>query len=216
MVSAADIASEQLIAQLLEAERPGDARLGEEGGHRPGTTGLTWIFDPLDGTTNYLFGIPQWCVSIAVGDGEGLAAGCVFDPSRGECFTAHRGGGARLNGEPMAVTGAADLSRALVATGFSYSAERRVEQARDAVRVIEHVRDLRRLGAAALDLAWVACGRLDGYYETGLNPWDLAAGMLLVREAGGTVTADPFGDAGDELIVAATPVLHGPLRALLP
>ena len=216
MVSAADVASEQLIAELLEAERPHDARLGEEGGHRAGTSGLTWIFDPLDGTTNYLYGLPQWCVSIAVGDGGGLAAGCVFDPSRDECFTAWRGGGTWLNGRPVAVSGAADLSRALVATGFSYDAGRRVEQAHDAVAVIRHVRDLRRLGAAALDLAWVACGRLDGYYETGLNPWDLAAGMLLVREAGGTVTADPFGNAGDELVVAATPALHAPLRALLP
>lgn len=214
MVSAADLASERLIGELIAAERPDDGRLGEEGGHRPGTSGLTWVFDPLDGTTNYLYRIPQWAVSIAVEDGDGAVAGCVFDASRGECFTAARGHGAALNGAPVAVSGAADLSRSLVATGFAYDRERRVEQARESLGVIGRVRDVRRAGAAALDLAWVACGRLDGYWETGLNAWDSAAGLLLVREAGGVATVEPQGDT--ELTVAASPAIHAGLRALLP
>lgn len=213
MVSAADLASEQLIAELLEAERPDDARHGEEGGRHAGTSGLTWVFDPLDGTTNYLYGLPQWAVSIAVEDAEGAVAGCVFDPSRGELFAAARRAGTTLNGRPVRVSGAADLSRSLVATGFAYNRERRVEQARVALGVVAAVRDVRRLGAAALDLAWVACGRLDGYFETGLNPWDIAAGSLLVAEAGGVVTLEPQGDS--ELIVAAAPAIHARLRGLL-
>lgn len=213
-VTAADRASEELLLELLAEARPDDAVLGEEGGVRPGTSGLSWVCDPLDGTVNFLFGVPQWAVSVACEDADGAIAGCVYDPSRDEAFVAARGAGATLNGAPIRVRDAAELAQALVATGFGYAAERRASQARQAAEVIARVRDLRRFGAAALDLAWVACGRLDGYYEAGLNAWDWAAGGLLVREAGGAVTRGPSPHGPDQL-VASTPGIHPALVELV-
>ena len=210
LVSDTDRAAEQLIARTILAARPDDALVAEEGAAAEGGSGVRWLVDPLDGTINYLWGIPQWCVSVAALDADGGLAAVVHDPSRGETFTAVRGGGARLDGAPLRVLPATDLSEALIGTGFDYRADERARQARLLTRVLPAVRDVRRLGAAALDLAWVAAGRLDGYFETGLKPWDRAAGELIVREAGGVV--EEIDRSG---VVAAGPSLIGPLRALV-
>ena len=184
LVSDADHAAEAAIRELLGRRRPRDAVLGEEEGERPGASDLRWVIDPLDGTVNYLFGIPQWAVSVACEDAEGTVVGLVHDPLRGETFSAVRGGPAMLNG--VAVTGSQreELAVSLVATGFSYDAAIRARQAEVAARVLPRARDLRRLGSAALDLAWTACGRFDAFYERGLRPWDRAAGALLCERAG--------------------------------
>lgn len=214
MVSEADRAAEATIRAILAERRPDDAILGEEGGGSDGTTGLRWVVDPLDGTTNYLYRYPQWAVSIAVEDADGPLAGCVYDPSRDEAFVAARGAGATRDGAPIAVSSEAELGRALVATGFAYDAALRTAQGEVVTRVLGACRDVRRGGSAALDLAWTACGRVDAYYETDLNPWDWSAGSLVVAEAGGVVTRDP-GPHGREQLVAAGPALHGPLLAVL-
>jgi myo-inositol-1(or 4)-monophosphatase len=215
MVSDADREAETLIEQRLRASRPDDGLLGEEGAGRAGTNGLRWIVDPLDGTTNFVFGYPQWAVSIAVEDAEGPIAGCVYDPSRGEMFAAARGEGATLNGVSIHVRGTGDLGQALVATGFGYDAAQREAQAEQLRGVIGKVRDVRRGGAAAIDIAWVACGRLDGYYETGLNAWDWSAGSLLVEEAGGRWQLGPGPIGGADQAVAACPGVFEELRALV-
>jgi len=205
LVSDADRDAEELIRGRLLGTRPGDSLLGEEGSSVDGTTGVRWVVDPLDGTVNYLFGLPEWAVSVACEDGGGIVAGVVHIPTRGETFTATRGHGAFLDGAPIAVSDASELASALIATGFSYRAEVRRAQAAELATILPRVRDIRRGGSAAVDLASVACGRVDGFYEVGLNPWDLAAGALLVREAGGLVTRD---------VVASGPALHEPLAAL--
>jgi myo-inositol-1(or 4)-monophosphatase len=211
-VSDADRDAERAIRELLEAERPEDGLLGEEGSRQAGASGRRWVVDPLDGTVNFLYGIPQWCVSVALEDAEGALAGVVLDPVRGELFTAERGMGARLDGEPVRVRDAAELGSALVATGFSYEPERRAEQAEVALRVLPRVRDLRRAGSAALDLAWLAAGRLDAFYERGVKPWDWAAGRLLVDEAGGATRDLPGEPHG---LLAASPALIEPLAELV-
>jgi myo-inositol-1(or 4)-monophosphatase len=211
MVSDADREAEAAITELLERERPDDALTGEEGAGERGSSGRRWLVDPLDGTTNYLYGFPQWSVSVAVEDGEGGIAGVVHDPLRGETFRAARGEGAELNGEPISVNEHDDLATALVATGFAYLPERRAAQAEVAARILPRVRDIRRAGSAALDLSWLAAGRVDGYYERGLSAWDWAAGSLIVKEAGGRVeplAGEPFG------LVAAGPRLIDALREL--
>jgi myo-inositol-1(or 4)-monophosphatase len=184
LVSEADHAAQRAIRGLLDERRPGDGFLGEEGGDAAGSSGLRWIVDPLDGTVNFLFGIPHWCVSVAVCDAEGAVAGVVHDPIRGETFAAVRGGPATLDGAVLEAGARGDLPTAMVATGFAYDAGLRVEQGRVVARLIGEVRDIRRCGAAALDLAWTAAGRYDAYYERGLNQWDLAAGELVCRSAG--------------------------------
>ena len=212
MVSDADRIAESAIASLLESERPDDGVLGEEGARAPGSTGRRWVVDPLDGTTNFLYGIPQWAVSVAVEDGDGVAAGVVRDPVRDETFAAARGARATLNGEPIALREPPRLARALIATGFSYDRGTRAAQGETLRSVLPDVRDIRRAGAASLDLAWLAAGRLDGYYERGLKPWDWAAGRLLVAEAGGQVAeldGDPQG------LAAASPELLPQLLELL-
>ena len=204
--------AEDAIVALLRAERPDDGLLGEEGASVEGASGRRWVVDPLDGTTNFLYGIPQWAVSVAVEDDAGPLAGVVYDPVAGELFRAGRGGGAELNGEPVRVRECRDLARALVATGFGYDSERRRGQAEAAAQILPRVRDIRRAGAAALDLAWLAAGRLDGYWERGLKPWDWAAGRLLVEEAGGALAemdGEPLG------LVAASPGLLPALAALV-
>jgi myo-inositol-1(or 4)-monophosphatase len=210
-VSDADREAERVIRELLEAERPDDGLTGEEGSRSPAPSGRRWIVDPLDGTVNFLYGLRAWGVSIALEDEEGLAVGVVFNPVSGECFEAERGKGATVNGEPIHVTGCRSLERAMVATGFSYESERRAEQAEILVRLLPRIRDLRRAGAAALDLAYVAAGRADAFYERGLKRWDEAAGLLLVHEAGG-VTADLDGEPHG-VVAAATQEL---LEELLP
>lgn len=211
MVSDADREAERVIRELLAAERPDDGLLAEEGSHSEASSGRRWIVDPLDGTVNFLYGLRAWGVSIALEDRDGLAVGVVFNPVSGECFAAERGEGAALNGRPIHVTDRRSLSQAMVSTGFSYESARRSDQADVLVRLLPRIRDLRRAGAAALDLAYVAAGRVDAFYERGLKPWDEAAGRLLVHEAGG-VTADLEGEPHG-VVAAATPEL---LEELLP
>ncbi len=187
LVSDADRAAEEAIVAVLAAERPDDGRLAEEGGRHTGASGLWWVIDPLDGTTNYLWGIPHWAVSVAVCDADGPVAGVVMDPSRRETFAALRGGGTWLGNQRLHMPEPPELPRALVGTGFNYSADERARQADVLRRALPLVRDVRRFGAAALDLAWVATGRLDAFIERGVQEWDWMAGQLLVTEAGGAV-----------------------------
>ena len=207
LVSDADRDSEALIRDMLARERPEDGLLAEEGTSARGESGRRWVFDPLDGTVSYLYGYPHWCVSVALEDTQGTAVGVVYDPNREELFAAERGAGATLAGDPISVRENPPLAEALIATGFAYDPVRRAEQAEVVRRLLPAVRDIRRAGSAALDLAWLAAGRLDGYYERGLNDWDWAAGSLLVREAGGTVedlAGEPFGlIAGPAALIAA-------------
>ena len=210
MVTQVDRDSEALLVGRILAERPDDAVLGEEGGERAGTSGVRWVLDPLDGTTNYLYGYPAFAVSIAVEvDGE-PCVGVVHDAARDETFAAALGRGATVGGRPATVSDKTDLATALIGTGFSYSRDDRARQAETLTRVLPLVRDVRRAGAAALDLCWVGCGRLDGFYERGLQPWDLAAGSVIVREAGGRTTR-----LDDGTVVAAGPGLFDPLVSLV-
>lgn len=210
-VSDADREAERVIRELLTTERPDDGLVGEEGSRVDGNQDRRWIVDPLDGTVNFLYGLRAWGVSIALEDSEGLAVGVVFNPVSGECFAAERDKGSTMSGRPIRVTDCRSLDRAMVATGFSYESEHRAEQAKLLVQLLPRIRDLRRAGAAALDLAYVATGRVDAYYERGLKRWDEAAGLLLVREAGG-VTAVLEGEPHG-VVAAATPEL---LEELMP
>jgi myo-inositol-1(or 4)-monophosphatase len=184
LVSAADLAAEEAIRGILARRVPDDAIMGEEGDDTAGTSGRRWIVDPLDGTVNYLYGLPQWGVSIAC---EGLV-GVVYDPVRDELFTATADGPAQCNGMALAPEPPEDLAHALVATGVGYDARRRELQAEVAARVVPAARDIRRGGSASLDLVWTAAGRLDAYYERGVNLWDVAAGELIAERAGLRVT----------------------------
>lgn len=184
MVTEFDRASEKLIVEGMRERRPLDAIVGEEGASIAGTSGITWYIDPIDGTTNFLYDLPAWAVSIGAEDSNGPLAGVVYIPSLGEMFSATRGGGAFLNGEPIRCNTIADVSQALVCTGFSYSAEQRTIQAKRVSQFIHKIRDIRRAGAAAIDLCFVACGRIDAYFEENLHQWDIAAGILIAHEAG--------------------------------
>ena len=210
MVTEVDHASEALIASMLAERRPGDGLLGEEGAARDGTTGVRWVADPLDGTTNYLYGFPVYAVSVAAEFVGEVRVGVVRDTVHGETFTALRGRGAWCNGRRLSVSGPERLDTALVGTGFSYDPDRRREQAALLPAVLPAVRDVRRAGAAALDLCWVGLGRLDAYYERGLQPWDVAAGSLVAAEAGARVEV-----LADRTHVAAPPHLFDALVALL-
>ena len=213
-VSEADVAAERAVRAVLAARRPGDAILGEEEG-ATGDGELRWVIDPLDGTTNFLFGVPQFAVSVACEDGDGGLAGVVLDPVRGECFSATRSGAPELDGTPLVANGRDDLGDALVATGFSYDAAVRARQAEVLHRVLPRVRDIRRAGAAALDLAWVACGRYDAYYERGVKPWDVAAGSLIAARAGLSVRPLPAGEDGPAGVIVAAPALLEELLGLV-
>ncbi|MEZ5080673.1 MAG: inositol monophosphatase family protein [Thermoleophilia bacterium] len=192
MVSEADRAAEAAILAVLTRERPMDGILGEEGTDRAGSTGVRWIVDPLDGTTNYLWGYPHWAVSVAAHDERGPLVGVVLDVCRGERYAAARGAGATRDGAPLVLAPPRMLDSALVATGFNYDAAERQRQGTVVQRIIPLVRDVRRAGACSLDLAWVADGRVDAYFERGVQAWDWAAGALLVSEAGGAWRAiDP-------------------------
>jgi myo-inositol-1(or 4)-monophosphatase len=216
LVSEADLAGERMIREILHARRPGDAVLGEEGGAvarsgPSGGAGLRWIVDPLDGTVNFLFGYPQWCVSVAC---EGIA-GVVFDPVRDELFAGAHGHRATLNDIPLAGSSRRDLGTALVATGFGYDAGIRERQATVVARLLPRVRDIRRGGSAALDLAWTAAGRLDAYYEHGVQVWDTAAGAIVCAGAGLLVEALPARDGLPGGILAAPAALAPALRELV-
>jgi myo-inositol-1(or 4)-monophosphatase len=208
-VSEADRASERLLTERIAAARPDDGLLGEEGTDRPGTTGLRWVLDPLDGTVNYLYGIAAWCVSVACEDHDGGLVGAVHDPVADETFSAARGRGAWLGERRLVVRDPVPLERALIATGFAYSAAARKRQAAVLAQLLPRVRDIRRAGSAALDLCAVASGRVDGYYEDTTNHWDWAAGALIAAEAGAVVT--PFRDG----VVAAGVGLHPRLSSAL-
>jgi myo-inositol-1(or 4)-monophosphatase len=215
LVSDADKASEALILDLIGSKRPDDGILSEEGGRERSASGLTWVIDPLDGTVNFLFGIPAWSVSIAVEDGDGGLVGVVYQPTTEEIFSATRGQGASLNDKAIRVSDRGELSSALVGTGFAYDARARRVQAEIVARVLPSARDIRRAGSAALDLAALACGRLDAFYEAPMERWDKAAGVVLIKEAGGTVSEleAPLGLSPG--VVAANPHLHDELRELV-
>ncbi|HWX52425.1 MAG TPA: inositol monophosphatase family protein [Solirubrobacteraceae bacterium] len=237
LVSEADISAERAIRELLAARRPADGFVGEEGGSTEGTTGLSWVVDPLDGTVNFLFGIPQWCVSVAVRDGEGMLAGAVYDPNRDELFTGTREGPARLSGPagdatdlagPLRAAGAgprdvagprgprgAALPAAMVATGLAYDAAVREAQAKVLARLVPRVRDIRRFGSAALDLTWTAAGRYDAYFERSVKQWDIAAGALICERAGlRVVELEPYENLPWGILVAG-PELLEPLLELV-
>jgi myo-inositol-1(or 4)-monophosphatase len=190
-VTAVDRAAERLIVEHLTAARPDDGFLGEEGTARPSRSGVSWIIDPLDGTVNYLYGYPAHAVSIAAEVHGQVVAGVVHDTARAEVFTAVLGGGAHLDGASVRANRPASLADALLGTGFGYDAARRHWQAEVLTGLIAHVRDVRRGGSAALDLCSVACGRLDLFYEIGLQPWDMAAGSLIATEAGSVFRWQP-------------------------
>jgi myo-inositol-1(or 4)-monophosphatase len=215
VVSEADYAAERAIRELLAARRPGDAILGEEGGETQAGEGLRWIVDPLDGTVNFLFGVPQWCVSVAVHDDEGGLAGVVFDPLRDEIFCGERGGPATLNGTAVAGSVKADLASSLIGTGFAYEAAVRTQQAAVLARILPVVRDVRRMGSAALDLAWTAAGRYDAFYERGVQAWDIAAGSLLCECSGLVVRPLDAEGAAPGGVVAAPPAMIDELYALV-
>ena len=215
LVSDADRESEELIRGLLSKRRPDDAFIGEEGSGVEGRTGIEWVVDPLDGTVNYLFGRRDWAVSIGVEDAGGGLAGVIHDPIGNETFTAVRGRGAALNDQPIWVSDCSELSRALVGTGFSYDADARRVQAESVGRMLPRVRDVRRAGSAALDLAALACGRLDGFYEAPMERWDRSAGVTLIREAGGVVSELPGPLGLSTGVIAANPALHPALEALV-
>lgn len=221
IVTEADREAERLITAALREARPDDAVFGEEGTGLPGTTGITWVVDPIDGTVNYLYNIPAYTVSIAAtvtsddfADGRRAIAGAVYNPSSDEMFEAFEGGGARLNGVRISPTGNSELASSLIATGFGYTAARRTEQASMAARLLPLVRDIRRMGSAANDLCMVACGRVDAYYETGLQPWDYAAGALIASESGAEILGERADLApGEPFMFVAAPGLVHELRA---
>jgi len=221
LVSEADLASERAIRELLARRRPDDGFVGEEGDHAEGTSGLSWVVDPLDGTVNFLFGIPQWCVSVAVRDRDGTIAGAVYDPNRDELFGATRGGPATLVGPAgeVELSGSAredvELATAMLATGFAYDADVRAAQARVLARVIPRVRDVRRFGSAALDLTWTAAGRYDAYFERTVKQWDIAAGALICERAGLRVLELPVHDQLPWGILVAPPDLAESLLELV-
>ena len=221
IVTAADRETEALIRSRLAELRPDDGFFGEESSAEAGTSGLTWIVDPIDGTVNFLYGIPHYAVSIAVveGDPDPLSwralAGCVVNPAIGEVYTASAGGGAYLGDRRLEAPASVDLSQALIATGFAYSAEERARQGAVIAALLPKVRDIRRMGTASLDLCAVATGRANAYYERTLSPWDHAAGALIAREAGAIVKG--LGDAAPsrDFILAAAPGLAEVLEAEL-
>lgn len=215
-VTAVDRESEALIIATIKAARPNDAILAEEGGGDPLALARVWIVDPLDGTVNFLHEVPHVGVSVALYDHGLPRVGIVVDVFRNEIFAAAAGGGAFRNGEPISVSTQADLGAALVATGFPYDRRQHAAAYAGIVgEMLTHVQGIRRMGTASLDLAWVACGRYDAYWELKLAPWDVAAGILLVLEAGGHVT-DPSGSParpGDQAIVASNTALKDEFRS---
>ncbi len=223
LVTTLDHAAESLITGRLGEARPADGIVGEEGAARRGSSGITWFIDPIDGTTNFVYGHPGYSVSVAAADSDGAVAGAVVDPCLGEVFSAARGGGARRNEQLVKVSATTDLGAALIATGFGYDAAERSRQGRVVADLLGSIRDIRRMGSAALDLCSVACGRVDGYYESGLRPWDHAAGALIAAEAGAVTSVPPLAPPADDphggdepaFVLAATPGVATELAGLL-
>ena len=226
IVTVMDQDSELLLRRMLLGARPDDAVLGEEDGASAGTSGITWVIDPIDGTVNYLYGIPAYCVSVAAVIGDAgtpgqwqPVAGAIYNPTTGEVFHARRAGGAYvLTGDEdtaIRVNAVDILLQSLVATGFGYVPEVRARQGEVLRAMLPDIRDIRRAGSAALDLCAVACGRVDAYYESGLNPWDLAAGWIIALEAGALVTGLNGIPPGQAAVVAAGPGIHASLLSRL-
>lgn len=217
-VSEVDRRAEEAVVGVLRRHRPDDALLAEESGGERWDTGRVWIIDPLDGTINFLHGIPQVAVSVALWEDGKPRVGVVVDVARNETFTAEKGGGAHLNGAPIRVSEVERPARGLVATGFPYDRQQHARAYTDVVAaVLSRFQGVRRMGSAALDLCWVACGRYDGFWEFKLEPWDTAAALLVVEEAGGVVSkpdGSPF-LPGDPALVAANPHLHGVLAEVV-
>lgn len=202
--------SERLIVDSLLAARADDGIIGEEGSSRPSSSGITWVIDPVDGTVNYLYGLPGWSVSIAAKDGDGILVGVVHAPTIGSTWTATRGGGAHFNGKSIRCNDPVNLDRALIGTGFVYDVSMRAQQGKVVSALLPQVRDIRRMGSAAVDICNVAMGAFDGYFEIGLKEWDLAAAQLVASESGAVISTD----SGD-LTCCAGPSLYPVLvRAL--
>jgi len=214
-VTQMDAASETMIRQTILGVRPDDGIIGEEGTSLVSRSGVSWLVDPIDGTTNYLRGMPNYSISIAaIKDGETLA-GVVYDPSLEEAFHAVKGQGAALNDQPIKCS--KTLFRdSIIGTGFSYLSSNRARQAEILRALLPCVGDIRRPGSAAVSLCWVACGRLDAFYEKGLQPWDYAAGALIASEAGADVVGAEQDSTMDKLVVASAPSLTAQLREMLP
>jgi myo-inositol-1(or 4)-monophosphatase len=215
IVTVMDTRAEAHIVERLRAERPHDSFLGEEGGVQHGESAVRWIIDPIDGTVNYRYRLPHWSVSIAAEVDGVIVAGVVVDPSMGETWTAVRGGGARRNGDVVSCSSETQLAQALIGTGFGYAAALRARQADILRTVLPRVRDIRRVGSCAIDLCWVAAGRLDAYYERGPNVWDYSAGGLICAEAGACFEVRPGKPGPPPLVIAAPPGLFEPLQLLL-
>ena len=208
VVTAVDRAAERLIVDALLSARPDDGVLGEEGSETEGTGRVRWVLDPIDGTVNYLYGLPAYAVSLAAEVDGAVRVGAVYNPVLDELWTAVRGEGAWLNNRQLTGSSVSTLDQALVATGFGYGADRRRTQAVVVATLLPEVRDIRRFGAASLDLCAAAAGRVDAYFERGLAPWDLAAGGLVASEAGLQVTGLRGAAAGPDMVLAAPPALH--------
>ena len=215
LVTQYDKASEEMVTAGLRELRPDDGIVGEEGASREGTSGITWHIDPIDGTSNFFFDIPMWAVSIGAVDENGPLAGAVYVPALGEMFSASRGNGATMNGSPISARHNTLLSDALVGTGFSYRANERGAHARRVAQMITEVRDIRRLGAAAIDLCFVACGRYDAYFEENLQSWDLVAGQIIATEAGAIVTDFVGNTVTPRQVLAAQPGVQAALIQLI-
>lgn len=213
VVTATDVTSEALIRRELIARCPGSSIVGEELSDAVGSNTVGWVVDPIDGTVNFLYDLPVVAVSIAATIDGVTVAGAVVDVVRGETFSAHLGGGARLDGTAIAVGQASDMSTALIGTGFAYDAERRRAQARVLGELLSACRDIRCMGSAALNLCWIGNGRLDAYYEQNTKLYDYAAGALIAAEAGARVELPDSNDL--DLVIAASASIFGPLRALV-
>ena len=208
-----DTKAEKFIVQSLLAARPDDGIIGEEGSSVASKSGITWVIDPLDGTVNYFYGLPGWNVSIAAKDSEGVIVGVVTAPTINSTWWATRGGGAFYNGKAIKCNNPVEVDRALLATGFQYDVADRVSQLEDFAKLVPVVRDMRRNGAAAVDLCHVAMGALDGYYEAGLKEWDWSAGGLVATEAGATFKK--YGEGPMQISMVAGPYLHAQLQEIL-
>ena len=206
-----DQQAESLIVDALLTARPDDGIIAEEGAAKANKSGITWVIDPLDGTVNYLYGLPGWNISIAAKDESGVIAGVVFAPTIASLWRATKGGGAFLNNQKIKCNNPVDLGMALIATGFSYDLELRKEQGNRIEKLIPKIRDIRRNGAAAVDLCYVAMGAVDGYFESSLKEWDFAAGGLIATEAGAIISGRTGGAPDGDMVVCAGPALHAQL-----
>lgn len=215
MVTEFDKASEQLITRGLAERRPDDGIVGEEGADVSSTSGIVWHIDPIDGTTNFFFDVPLWAVSIGAVDELGPVAGAVYIPALAEMFSAARGHGATMNNTPLRARENLDISDALIATGFSYDITQRPHHTRRVANMLNHVRDIRRMGAAAIDLCFVAAGRLDAYFEENLNSWDLVAGQIIATEAGAIVSNFEGGPVRPQQVLASSSALHQSMVKLI-